>query len=60
MVGRVRPQERFDLEPKKLLNARVALFQQIEIADKLARRLAIPELTALLADIAKEAFQPNH
>jgi hypothetical protein len=37
--------------------------RQIEIADKLASRLAIPELRALVADMAEEArqvFQPNH
>jgi hypothetical protein len=57
MPGGVGPQKRFNLEPQKLLHARAALFRQIEIADKLARRLAIPELRALLADMAEEARQ---
>ena len=63
MPGGVRPEQQFNLESQKLLNARAALFRQIEIADKLASRLAIPELRALVADIAEEArqvFQPNH
>jgi hypothetical protein len=59
----VRPEQRFNLEPQKLPSARAALFRQIEIADKLARELAMPELRALLADMAEEAhhvFQPSH
>jgi hypothetical protein len=52
----------FNLAPQKLLHVRAALFRQIEIADKLARELAMPELRALLADMAEEVrrvFQPN-
>jgi hypothetical protein len=52
----------FNLAPQKLLHVRAALFRQIEIADKLARELTMPELRALLADMAEEVhrvFQPN-
>jgi hypothetical protein len=35
MPGGVRPEQQFNLESQKLLNARAALFRQIEIADKL-------------------------
>jgi hypothetical protein len=58
----VGPQSRFNLAPQKLLHVRAALFRQIEIADKLARELTMPELRALLADMAEEVrrvFQPN-
>ena len=57
MPGRVRRQKRFDLEPMELLNARAALFHQIETAEKLTRKLDIPELTAVIADIGEEARQ---
>ena len=57
MLRRARPQKRFDLEPRELLVARAALFDQIETADKLASKLAIPEVTEVLADIAREAHQ---
>jgi hypothetical protein len=57
MPGRVRPQKWFEVKPKELLTIRAALFQQIETADRLARKLAIPELTEVIAEIGEEARQ---
>lgn len=57
MPGRVRLQKWFDVEPQELLHIRAALFQQIETADMLARKLAMPGLTEAIAEIAAEASQ---
>lgn len=64
MAGQaVSEHERFHLDPERWQDIRAALFRQIEIAEDLARRLGMPELIELLANLDLDAhrhFKPQN